>query len=97
VDRRRDEAAAQAFSTVDITSELLPALGALAPRQRAVLVLRYFEDLTETQVADLLGCSVGTVKSTAARALERLRQHMGTDVSTPPDRTIHLITGTKGT
>jgi RNA polymerase sigma factor (sigma-70 family) len=48
-------------------------LAALPPRQRAVLVLRYFEDLTEAQTAMMLGCSVGTVKSQTARGLARLR------------------------
>ena len=49
------------------------ALQALPPGQRAVVVLRYYEDLTEAQTADVLGCSVGTVKSQAHRALDRLR------------------------
>ncbi len=53
---------------------LLRGLAALPARQRAVLVLRYFEDLTEVQTAAALGCSVGTVKSQAARALARLRE-----------------------
>lgn len=52
---------------------LLRALAALPPGQRAVLVLRYFDDLTEGQTAQMLGCSVGTVKSQTARALDRLR------------------------
>jgi RNA polymerase sigma-70 factor (sigma-E family) len=56
---------------------LLRGLAALPVRQRAVLVLRYFEDLTEAQAAAALGCSVGTVKSQAARALARLRQLTG--------------------
>lgn len=49
------------------------ALAALPKRQRAVLVLRYFDDLSETSTAQMLGCSVGTVKSQAARGLARLR------------------------
>ena len=52
---------------------LLRALAALPPRQRAVLVLRYFDDLPEAEVAEMLGCSLGTVKSQAARGLARLR------------------------
>ena len=50
------------------------ALGVLAPRQRAVIVLRYYEDLTEVQTAEALGISVGTVKSQARDALRRLRE-----------------------
>jgi RNA polymerase sigma-70 factor (sigma-E family) len=49
------------------------ALGALTPRQRAVIVLRYFEDRTESEAAEMLGVAVGTVKVLAARALQRLR------------------------
>ncbi|MEV5892205.1 SigE family RNA polymerase sigma factor [Nonomuraea fuscirosea] len=49
------------------------ALGRLPARQRAVIVLRFFEDLSEAQTAATLGCSVGTVKSQASRALVKLR------------------------
>ena len=52
---------------------LMRGLAVLPARQRAVLVLRYFEDLSEAQTAAMLGCSIGTVKSQAARALARLR------------------------
>ena len=56
---------------------LAQALRLLSPGQRAVLVLRIFEDLSERQTADLLGCSVGTVKSQTARGLAALRQRLG--------------------
>jgi RNA polymerase sigma-70 factor (sigma-E family) len=56
---------------------LLRALAELPPRQRAVLVLRYFDDLSEAETAEMLGCSLGTVKSQAARALARLRDSAG--------------------
>lgn len=52
---------------------LAEALGLLPPRQRAVIVLRYYEDLTERDTADVLGVSVGTVKSQHADAVRRLR------------------------
>ncbi|GAA1372445.1 SigE family RNA polymerase sigma factor [Catellatospora chokoriensis] len=58
---------------VDARDEVWRALGRLPRRQRAVLVLRYFEDLSEAQIAEAMGVSVGTVKSQAAKALARLR------------------------
>jgi RNA polymerase sigma-70 factor (sigma-E family) len=56
--------------------EVLAALRTLAPRQRACVVLRYYEDLSVEQAAEVLGCSEGTVKSQAARGLETLRKAM---------------------
>ncbi|MFC7646304.1 SigE family RNA polymerase sigma factor [Streptosporangium lutulentum] len=50
------------------------ALMRLPPRQRAVIVLRYYEDRTERETAELLNCSIGTVKSQAHYALARLRE-----------------------
>jgi RNA polymerase sigma-70 factor (sigma-E family) len=58
---------------VDERDRVWQALGRLPRRQRAVLVLRYFEDLPVAEIADTLGCSVGTVKSQASRALAKLR------------------------
>jgi RNA polymerase sigma-70 factor (sigma-E family) len=53
---------------------LLAALRQLPPRQRAVVVLRYWEDLTDVQIAATLGCSPGTVRSQLSRALAKLRE-----------------------
>jgi DNA-directed RNA polymerase specialized sigma24 family protein len=56
---------------------VLDALATLPARARAVVVLRYWEDLSVEQVADLLGCSTGNVKSQSARALDKLRAALG--------------------
>lgn len=61
------------LATVDLRDALLRALRELPPRQRAVLVLRYWEQLTQAETAELLGCSEGTVKSATSRGLSRLR------------------------
>lgn len=61
-----------------VTHQMLVAhLGRLAPRQRAAIVLRYYEDLTESQTAEIMGCSVGAVKSQVSVGLGRLRECMG--------------------
>ena len=71
-----DQAANGQLDAVDDRSGLWPALLALSAQQRAVLVLRYFEDLTEADIAAVLDCSPGAVKTHAARGLGRLRKSM---------------------
>jgi RNA polymerase sigma-70 factor (sigma-E family) len=65
-------------SSLDDRDELMAALAELPPRQRAVLVLRYFLDLSEADVAAAMKCSLGTVKSTSSRALARLERTLTT-------------------
>jgi RNA polymerase sigma-70 factor (sigma-E family) len=60
-------------------AQVRQALQALSQRQRAVLVLRYCADLPEAEVADLLGCSPGTVKTHAHRGLQALREILKED------------------
>jgi RNA polymerase sigma-70 factor (sigma-E family) len=64
------------YGGVEQRQQIIAALRKLPPKMRAVLVLRYFEDLSEADTADALGCSVGTVKSHASRGLARLREHL---------------------
>ena len=77
---RPSEAVPDAPAAGDVAAEVTvrvavqSALRSLTARQRAVLVLRIFDDLPEAQVAHVLGCAVGTVKSTMAQAAARLRE-----------------------
>ena len=59
---------------IDLGLMLRQALAGLAPRHRAVLVLRYLEDRTDAEIAEILGCTESTVRSQAARARARLRK-----------------------
>jgi RNA polymerase sigma-70 factor (sigma-E family) len=63
--------------TAELRVVLLAALAALPPQARAVVVLRYWEDLSVDQVAGILRCSSGNVKSQSARALQKLRAALG--------------------
>lgn len=75
------EASAEGHADALLTRQhLLGALAELPPRQRAVIVLRYYDDLTERQTAEALGCAVGTVKSQASAGLRRLRELLGDDI-----------------
>ena len=68
-------AAGDMAEEVTVRIGLRGALGSLTPRQRAVLVLRVYDDLPEAQVAYVLNCAVGTVKATMSQALAKLREN----------------------
>ena len=59
---------------VTLRAALVAGLRALPPKQRAAVVLRYWEQLTEAETAHVLGCPVGTVKSNTSRGMARLRE-----------------------
>jgi len=65
--------------SVEDRQALAAALRKLPQRQRAALVLRFYEDQSEAQTADLIGCRPGTVKSLVSRALETLRKEIGSE------------------
>jgi RNA polymerase sigma-70 factor (sigma-E family) len=67
-------AAADGTAEVDLRDSLVRLLMQLPPRQRAVIVARYWEQLTEAEAAQVLDCSLGTVKSAGSRGLRRLRE-----------------------
>jgi RNA polymerase sigma-70 factor (sigma-E family) len=68
------ERLADGMDAVDIRDVLVRLLAQLPPRQRAVIVLRYWERLSEAETATLLGCTPGSVKSAASRGMSRLRE-----------------------
>jgi RNA polymerase sigma-70 factor (sigma-E family) len=77
-----DAAIADRTAEVDLRDCLVRLLVQLPPRQRAAIVARYWEQLTEAEAAEVLGCSVGTVKSATARGLHRLRELSAPDHTT---------------
>ena len=72
-----DPRSADPTSAVELRPALLDALRTLTPQQRMIVVLRYFDDRSENEVAGLLGVSTGTVKSAASRAMAHLREQPG--------------------
>jgi RNA polymerase sigma-70 factor (sigma-E family) len=74
LDASVDPAVADIASGIAERDHIVCALAALSPRQRAVLVLRYWEDLSDDQIAAALKCTPGTVRSLASRGLIRLRK-----------------------
>jgi RNA polymerase sigma-70 factor (sigma-E family) len=84
-----DQSAADQYGIVADRDQLLRALATLPARQRAVIVLRYLEDLTEAQTSAVLGCSEGTVKSQASRALAKLRDAVSADQNAPGGKERH--------
>ena len=68
-----DVETADAMTRFDTRDEIWAAILSLPTQMRAILVLRYLEDLPEAEVAAIVGCSMGSVKSQASRGLSRLR------------------------
>lgn len=75
-----DVAVADGSAAYDERDAVLAALATLSGRQRAVVVLRYYEGMSEAEIAATLGCSTGTVKSAASRAMTKLRAYPGLGV-----------------
>jgi RNA polymerase sigma-70 factor (sigma-E family) len=73
--------AADDTEAVDRRDQVWRAVLTLPPRMRAIIVLRFLEDLKESETAEVLGCSVGTVKSQTSRALAKLRTRLGTEAA----------------
>ena len=78
-------AISDSLELLGVREELLSAMRQLTVRQRTVLALRYFHDLSETQVAQTLGCSIGTVRSTTSRSLAQLRHGVESAAATRSD------------
>jgi RNA polymerase sigma-70 factor (sigma-E family) len=74
---RPDDAVGGGYGAVDDRDVLRRALMGLPPRQRAAVVLRHYQQMSEADAAALMGCSVGTVKSLTSRGIAALRAHTG--------------------
>lgn len=76
-----DTAVADASDAVTTHAVVVAQLRALPPRQRAAIVLRYYEDLSMAQTAEVMGCSVGAVKSQVSSGLDHLRARFGAGIA----------------
>lgn len=81
-DRHVAPSAHASFAAAEHRDDIVRQLATLTPRERACVVLRYYHDLPDSEVAQMLGVSVGTVKSTCSRALARLRSRNEAAMST---------------
>lgn len=93
--KRSQEVVTAEFSDVpaamedsDLRLTLIDALGRIPPRDRAIVVLRYWEDLSVESVAEILGLPAGTVTSQSARSLARLRQLLGQPAGPTPENSL---------
>jgi RNA polymerase sigma-70 factor (sigma-E family) len=83
-----------ASASYDDQDQLARGLAALPPRQRAVVVLRYYAGLSEAEIAETLGCAPGTVKSQSAKAMRTLRRVLGTPDGVGPS-TVSMLEATR--
>jgi RNA polymerase sigma-70 factor (sigma-E family) len=89
--RPSPQAGPSPYRQVELRRSMVAALLRLPVGMRSVLVLRYFEDLSEAEIARILNCSAGTVKSQAARGLVRLRAALGPEAE--QDAVVRLLPG----
>jgi RNA polymerase sigma-70 factor (sigma-E family) len=83
-----DVVGADATDRIGVCDELWAELCRLPPGQRAAVVLRFCEDLSEAETAELMACSVGTVKRQVFVALGKMRDHLGAGFAPPPDEQV---------
>jgi RNA polymerase sigma-70 factor (sigma-E family) len=96
LERVADERFEGRILSIDIHSDIVTALARLPLRQRAVIVLRYYEDLTENEIAEILGWPIGTVKSTASRALVELRKTFSDSMNSPGTASPEAVRSSRG-
>jgi len=96
LDATADERFEARILSIDTRTDLESALSRLPVRQRAVIVLRYYEDLSESQIAEMLEWPVGTVKSTSSRALDELRKTFSDSVNSPSAASPEAVRSSRG-